>query len=289
MDWPKKAMWIVIVVALAVGAWFLWDYYTLAIREPAIRAQVFALLDEKKGAGVASMPIPLRIGGEKFNSVDLDSVASALKKAGFVADDPPWQSFDVPDMGKGCKMNAKLYACEKTGVKAVTAVIGSKTCAVKAVTFSTDDALAATLSIIPNVSNKGLKSEKRYGVSKSDKSNSVGIGPLVLGLSESRVRRAVGRIPHDTRDGPQYRFVGAHIFIERNPEKIVNVALQMCLDKKTGMYLARGKYDYVLLFSDKRLASIIVLDCSATFRGTKDPSHLNEVGLGGYFDKHNVK
>lgn len=286
----RGKVWIWVLIAVLAGGWAYWYYFGVTVKEPPLGKQLLAQIDEINRGEIAPLPIPLKIGGTTFTSLDLDAIVKALTAAGFVEVEAPEliPTKPVGGFGKKLTMNAsvKMYTCESEGVSAVVMKKANEQMQFNTVAFATKDELDALLTALPNIKEPEFKFSEKGESGKLPGKGFVGIGSLSLGMPEAQVRRAVDRIPHDASTDP-YSLLIAPEYADLVPSSIaVGFTTAMKIyDDGSSTRISRGKYFYALQFYNNRLASIQITDVGAFFRSGYLTNTLKEEMLKEFFDE----
>jgi hypothetical protein len=286
MSGGKGVAWILIVAAVAACGWFYWKNYDVVISEPSIESQISAQMDAAKSGASVPLPIPLTIGKSSVTSLDTKAVAAALGTVGFVEEKA---AMDMPSGLPGMDMDIsqKIYSCERMGAAAMILTIGGKLGGTTAVSFMADDAVGSLLPGMgmPDAGMPDIGSMENDKSKKSNKPGIVGVGPLTLGMTEKRVRRAIGKIPHDTMSDPTSLLMSPEALKGMSPRSAGDYAASLSMLKSSGAHLARGRYFYTLQFADGRLGSVIVMDLGPMFKSFPMKDGKKEEALRMMFDK----
>ncbi len=188
----KGGMWAVVLILAAAGIWYFWNSNNFAIKEPSIEEQIKIQSDAIHSGGSVSLPIQVVIGKNKINSLEMAFVEGALRGNGFTQDTMP----DLGNLGAGTRSSgignrAYTHHSDTVGVFVLSMDFGAGN--------------IQSISIVDYVSfdggfgfqNGGQIPGSDAGM-KGKKTFKAGIGPLLLGMPEKKVRNAISKIPHDS-------------------------------------------------------------------------------------------
>lgn len=254
MQSGKGGLWAVVLILAAAGVWYFWNANNLAIKEPPIDEQIKIQADAMRSGASVSLPIQVVIGKNRINSLEMAFIEGALRSNGFTQDALP-EMGELEKTRRGASIESRIYShySDSVGVFVMSMDIGGGN--IQSISFVDYDTFDGGLGYEDGGYFPGPDVEK-----KRNKPFKAGVGPLQLGMTEKKVRKAISKVPHDSVMTFKDVLNQPGLLKDLPRDSVAGLTSLMSHLDENNTTLSRGRFKYTFSFSSGKLSQITIMD-----------------------------